>query len=53
MYDQDILSSKENRLQKMLDKLNEIFKNFGMKINIQNIKTMVVRWDGGGVENDC
>ncbi len=33
----------------MKGKLNEISKLFGMKIDIQKIKTMVVSWNGGGV----
>ena len=34
-----------------MNKLNDTAENFGMKINIQKTKTMVVRWDGGGVAN--
>ena len=31
-----------------MNKLNDTAKNFGITINAQNTKTMVVRWDGGG-----
>src|SRR5207247_1178065 len=34
-----------------MNKLSDAAKNFGMKINVQKTKTMVVRWDGGGVVN--
>ena len=34
-----------------MNKLNDTAKNFDMKINVQKTKTMVVRWDGGGVVN--
>src|SRR6059036_2563643 len=38
-------------LQRLMNKLNDTAKNFGMKINVQKTKSMVVRWDGGGVVN--
>ena len=34
-----------------MNKLNETAKDFGMKVNVQKTKTMVVLWDGGGVVN--
>ena len=44
-----MVSSTEGGLQKLLNKLNETANDFGVKINVQKIKTMVVSWDGGGV----
>ena len=34
-----------------MNKLNDTAKSFGMKINVHKTKTMVIRWDGGGVLN--
>src|SRR5437867_5232738 len=41
----------EMGLQRLMNNLNDTARNFGMKINVQKTKTMVVRWDGGGVVN--
>src|SRR5437867_7644483 len=49
--DQGMVAGTEMRLQRLMNKLNDTAKNFGMKINVQKTKTMVVRWDGGGVVN--
>src|SRR6267154_2708872 len=35
----------------LMNKLSDTVKNYGMKINVQKTKAMVVRWDGGGVIN--
>src|SRR5437899_10553157 len=48
-YDQGMAAGTEMVLQRLMNKLNDTAKNFGMKINVQKTKTMVVRWDGGGV----
>ena len=47
--DQGMVAGTEMVLQRLMNKLNDTAKNFGMKINIQKTKTMVVRWDGGCV----
>src|SRR3954471_23562855 len=47
--DQGMVAGTEMGLQRLMNKLNDTAKNFGMKINVQKTKTMVVRWDGGGV----
>src|SRR3989441_9893865 len=49
--DQGMMAGTEMGLQRLMNKLNYTAENFGMKINIQTTKTMVVRWDGGGVVN--
>src|SRR5437899_2282062 len=49
--DQGMVAGTEVGLQRLMNKLNDTAKNFGMKINIQKTKTMVVRWDGCGVVN--
>src|SRR6266516_925172 len=49
--DQDMVASTGSGLQSQMNKLNDTAKNFGMKINVQKTKTMVVSWDGGGVVN--
>src|SRR3989442_352334 len=41
----------ETELQRLMNKLNDTAKKFGMIINVQKTKTTVVRWDGGGVVN--
>src|SRR6267154_2439692 len=46
-----MVTSTEMGLQTLMNKLNDTAKNFDMKINGQKTKTMVVRWDGGGVVN--
>ena len=46
--DQGMVASMEMGLQRLMDKLSDTAKNFGMKINVQKTKTMVVHWDGGG-----
>ena len=48
--DQGMVASTEMGLQRLMNKLNDTAKNC-MKINVQKTKTMVVRWDGGGVVN--
>ena len=45
------MTSTEMVLQTLLNKLNDTAINYGMKINVQKTKTMVVRWNGGGVVN--
>src|SRR5206468_7618618 len=45
------VAGTEIGLQRLMNKLSDTAKNFGMKINVQKTKTMVVRWDGGGVVN--
>ena len=47
--DQGMVADIEMGLQRIMNKLNDTAKNFGMKINVQKTKTMVVRWGGGGV----
>src|SRR5881296_3347000 len=49
--DHGMVAGTEMGLQRLMNKLNDTAKNFGMKINVQKTKTMVVRWDGGGVEH--
>src|SRR6267154_2390155 len=49
--DQGIVASTEMGLQTLMNKLNDTAINYGMKINVQTTKTMVVRWNGGGVVN--
>src|SRR6266516_7746890 len=49
--DQGMVASTESRLQSQMNKLNDTAKTFGMKINVQKTKTIVVSWDGGGVVN--
>src|SRR5437867_5072977 len=49
--DQGMVACTEMGLQRLMNKLNDTAKNFRMKINVQKTKTMVVRWDGGGVVN--
>ena len=41
----------EMGLQRLMNKLNDTAKNFGIKINVQKTKIMVVRWYGGCVVN--
>src|SRR3989442_5105821 len=49
--DKGMVVGTEMRLKMLMNKLNDTAKNFNMKINVQKTKTMVVRWDGGGVVN--
>ena len=49
--DQGMVAGTEMGLQRLVNKLNDTAKHFGMKINVQKNKTMVVRWEGGGVVN--
>ena len=49
--DQGMVAGTEMGLQRLMNKLNDTAKNFGMKRNVQKTKSMVVRWDGGGVIN--
>src|SRR6267154_3862894 len=46
-----MVASTEMGLQTLMNKLNDTAINYGMKINVQKTKTVVVRWDGGGVFN--
>src|SRR6267154_5036123 len=46
--DQGMVASTEMGLQTLMNKLNDTAINYGMKINVQKTKAMVVRWDGGG-----
>src|SRR6266516_1656469 len=45
------VTSTESGLQSQMNKLSDTAKNYGMKINAQKIKTIVVSWEGGGVVN--
>jgi hypothetical protein len=47
--DQGMVATTQRGLQRLMNKLNDTARNYGMKINAQKTKTMVVRWDGGGV----
>ena len=38
-------------LKRLMNKLNDTAKNFGIKINVQKAKFMVIRWDGFCVVN--
>src|SRR6267154_6522916 len=49
--DQGMVAGTEMGLQTLMNKLNDTAINYGMKINVQKTKTMVVRWNGGGVVN--
>src|SRR6266516_1762439 len=49
--DQGMVASTESGLQSQMNKLSDTAKNYGMKINAQKTKTMVVSWEGGGVVN--
>ena len=49
--DQGTVSSSEDGLQRLMDRLNETANRFNMKINVQKIKTMVVSRDEGQVVN--
>src|SRR6267154_3188044 len=49
--DQGMVASTEMGLQRLMNKLNDTAKRFDKKINVQKTKTIVVRWDGGGVVN--
>src|SRR3989442_6384974 len=49
--DQGMVADTEMRLQRLMNKLNDTAKNFGVKINVQETKTIVVCWDGGGIIN--
>ena len=40
--DQGMVASTGSVLQRQMNKLNDTAKNFGMKINVQKTKTMVV-----------
>src|SRR6267154_1600251 len=46
-----MVASTEMGLQTLMNKLNDTVVKYGMKINVQKTKTMVVRWDGGGIVN--
>ena len=49
--DQGMVSSTQDGLQRLMDRLNETANRFSMKINVQKTKTMVVRRDKGQVVN--
>jgi hypothetical protein len=49
--DQGMVSSLEDGLQRLMDRLKDNANRFNMKINVQKIKTMVVSRDGGEVVN--
>src|SRR6267154_1575626 len=49
--DQGMVASTEMGLQTLMNKLNDTAINYGMNINVQKTKTMVVRWNGGGIVN--
>ena len=42
-----MVSSSEDGLQRLMDRLNETANGFNMKINVQKTKTTVVSRDGG------
>ena len=46
--DQGMVSSSEEGLQRLIDRLNETANRFNMKINVQKTKTIVVSRDAGG-----
>src|SRR5688572_15292660 len=45
-----LVSDKKTKLQKMIDKLNDTCKEYGMAINVRKTKVMVV--GGEGTENE-
>ena len=45
--DQGMVSSSQDGLQRLIDRLNETANRFNMKINVQKTKTMVVSKDEG------
>ena len=49
--DQGMVSSSEDGLQRLMDRLSEPASRFNMKINVQKTKTMVVSRDEGQVIN--
>src|SRR3989442_724741 len=49
--DQGMVAGTEMELQRLINKLIDTAKNFGIKINVQKTNTVVVRWDGGCVVN--
>jgi len=49
--DQGMVANTENGLQKLMDRVNETSKRYGMKINVKKTKTMIVSKSGGGVVN--
>ena len=46
---QGMVAGTEMGLKMLMNKLNDTAENFGKKVITQKTKTMVVRWDGGGV----
>ena len=44
-----MLYHTENGLQKLMDRVNETLKKYGMKINVKTNKTMVASKSGGGI----
>ena len=40
--DTALMAESETELQRIVDRLNEVWKEFGMKINVKKTKTMVV-----------
>ena len=49
--DQGMVSSSEQGLQKLMNKVNDTAKKFNMKINVKKTKVMVVSREGGGIVN--
>ena len=49
--DQGMVASTQNGLQRLMDRVNETSKRYGMKINVKKTKTMIVSKSGGGVVN--
>src|SRR5688572_24432955 len=44
--DSVLVADKKKKLQKMIDKLNDSCKEYGMHINVRKMKVMVVGGDG-------
>ena len=47
--DQGMVASTENGLQRLMDRVNETSKKYGMKINVK--KALIVSKSGAGVVN--
>ena len=40
-----LVADKKNKLQKLIDKVNDIYKEYGMDINVRKTKAMAVNGD--------
>ena len=49
--DQGMIAETEQRLQNIMNRLNDVSKEYGMKINIKKTKVMRVSKQGGGNVN--